>query len=390
MSPNDWLVVGAALAVTVLLGWYFFGPKTSRRAQVTDGVQEVTVTVKGGYSPDLIEVQSGLPVRLVFDRQESGECSSRVVFPDFRINQALPANSQTTVQFMAETPGEYTFACGMNMLHGRVRVVDQPGPAATGPMGTAVAVSDRPPGTGDRGTVPDSDTGDHAQPTPSAGPVEDAEARERTAEIRDLRRRVIVGSVLTLPVLFAVMVHEFAGATWVPEALLNPWVQLALITPVFFYTGWPIHKTGWLALAHRTADMNSLITLGTIAAYGYSLVVTFVPGAVPAEAREVYYEAVGVILTLILLGRWLETKAKAGTGEAIRALIGLQPRTAGVVRGGEELEIGLEDVVVGDVVVVRPGEKLPVDGEVAEGSSAVDESMVTGEPIPVIKAVGTR
>ena len=117
---------------------------------------------------------------------------------------------------------------------------------------------------------------------------------------------------------------------------MNPWLQLALIAPVMFYTGWPIHRTGWLALSHRTADMNSLITLGTFAAFGYSLVVTFLPWLLPDALREVYYEAVGVIITLILLGRLLETKAKAGTGEAIRALIGLQPRTARVVRDGAE------------------------------------------------------
>src|SRR5690606_39494628 len=121
--------------------------------------------------------------------------------------------------------------------------------------------------------------------------------------------------------------------------------------------------------AHRSADMNSLITLGTIAAYGYSLVVTFVPGILPQDVREVYYEAVGVIITLILLGRLLETKAKAGTGEAIRTLIGLQPRTARVIRDSAEADIPIEEVVAGDIVVVRPGEKLPVDGEVLEGSS---------------------
>jgi Cu+-exporting ATPase len=154
------------------------------------------------------------------------------------------------------------------------------------------------------------------------------------------------------------------------------------------YTGWPIHRTGWLALAHRTADMNSLITLGSIAAFGYSLVVTFAPGLLPVDAREVYYEAVGVILTLILLGRLLETRAKAGTGEAIRSLIGMQPRTARVMRGADEIEIPVEDVVVGDTVVIRPGEKLPVDGTVADGQSPVDESMVTGEPIPVVKRIG--
>lgn len=208
------------------------------------------------------------------------------------------------------------------------------------------------------------------------------------AEIADLGRRVTAGAILSAPVVFAVMAVEVFGATWIPEVLMNRWFQLAVITPVMFYTGWPIHRTGWLALSHRTADMNSLITLGTIAAFGYSLVVTLVPGVLPENVREVYFEAVGVIITLILLGRLLETKAKAGTGEAIRALIGLQPRTARVIRGGVEVEVPVEDVVVGDTVLVRPGEKLPVDGEVVEGSSAVDESMVTGEPIPVVKTAG--
>ncbi|WP_437063673.1 HAD-IC family P-type ATPase [Streptomyces sp. enrichment culture] len=178
------------------------------------------------------------------------------------------------------------------------------------------------------------------------------------------------------------------GADWVPGWMLNHWLQLALITPVMFYTGWPIHVTGWLTLRHRAADMNSLITLGTSAAYGYSLLVTLAPGLLPEDVREVYFEAVGVILTLILLGRLLEARAKAGTGEAIRALLGLQARTARVVRNGTEREIPVEDVVVGDEVVIRPGEKIPVDAEVLSGSSAVDESMVTGEPMPVTKHTG--
>src|SRR5512135_1417251 len=155
-----------------------------------------------------------------------------------------------------------------------------------------------------------------------------------------------------------------------------------------FYTGWPIHSTGWLTLRHRTADMNSLITLGTSAAYGYSLLVTLAPGLLPEQVREVYFEAVGVILTLILLGRLLEARAKAGTGEAIRALLGLQACTARVVRDGTETEIPAAAVVVGDEVVIRPGEKIPVDAVVVSGSSAVDESMVTGEPMPVTKRGG--
>ena len=134
--------------------------------------------------------------------------------------------------------------------------------------------------------------------------------------------------------------------------------------------------------------MNSLITLGTMAAFGYSLLVTLAPSLLPSEVREVYFEAVGVILTLILLGRLLEVRAKAGTGEAIRALIGLQARTARVIRDGNEVDIPIEDVEVGDVVAVRPGEKIPVDGELIEGRSAIDESMVTGEPMPVTKQPG--
>jgi Cu+-exporting ATPase len=406
MSVQDWLVVGAAAASTALLGWYFFGPKSSRRADLADGVQVAIVTVKGGYSPSLVEVQAGTPVRLLFDRQESGDCSSRVVFADFKINQTLPAYATTAVEFTPTEPGDFEFACGMNMLHGRLRVAatssaTSPGADPSGvptvlakPAPTAdsvePAVSTVGPASSATG-VPRAGDGPvgfmHGSPTQPESEG-DAEERERAAEITDLRRRVIFGAVLTVPVLLAVMLTEFFDVTWVPDLLMNPWLQLALISPVMGYTGWPIHKTGWLALAHRGADMNSLITLGTIAAFGYSLVVTFVPGVLPQDVREVYYEAVGVIITLILLGRLLETKAKAGTGEAIRTLIGLQPRTARIVRGGVELEVAIDDVRLGDVVVVRPGEKLPVDGEVLEGGSSVDESMVTGEPIPVTKKPG--
>jgi Cu+-exporting ATPase len=184
------------------------------------------------------------------------------------------------------------------------------------------------------------------------------------------------------------MATQLFDARLVPGFLSNRWVQLAFIAPVMFYAGWPIHRTGWLILSHRSADMNSLITLGTCAAFGYSLFVTIAPDAVPQELQEVYYEAVGVILTLILLGRLLEARAKAGTGEAIRKLIGLQAKTARVIRDSMQREIPIEDVQVGDTILVRPGEKIPVDGEVLEGHSAVDESMVTGEPIPVSKGAG--
>jgi Cu+-exporting ATPase len=333
----------------------------------------------------VIRAQPGIPLELVFDRQESGDCTSRVVFPDLAMSTALPAYEQTTVRLAAPAAGSYGFACGMNMIHGTLIVDPDGGPPTTASGDGIPAASTGPASTGPASTGPASTIG---APAAGAKDTEAAAAAERRAEISDLTRRLAVGAVLTVPVLFAVMAHEVFKAGWVPSALLNHWVQFALITPVMFYTGWPIHRTGWLALAHRSADMNSLITLGTVAAYGYSVLVTVAPGLVPADVRGVYYEAVGTILTLILLGRLIETKAKAGTGQAIRELLGLQARTARVIRDGSETEIPVEDVRVGDEIVIRPGEKIPVDSVVLAGSSAVDESMVTGEPMPAVKRAG--
>ncbi|HZJ04963.1 MAG TPA: heavy metal translocating P-type ATPase [Nocardioidaceae bacterium] len=387
MTVADIAVVIAATGVTAALWRFFFGAKPISRAELQGGVQEVTVVVRGGYVPDRIEVVAGIPLRLVFDRQESGDCTSRVVFSDFGINRSLPAFATTTVELLPDRPGEFGFACGMNMVHGTLVVTgDGRGPAAVSADEADEAVTPRP----DDAYPARHPNGDqrHRPSLTTTAPDEDAEAAARRAEIADLTRRVVVGAILSVPVAFAVMAHELFHADWMPGVLLNRWVQLALITPVMAYTGWPIHRTGWLTLRHRTADMNTLITLGTIAAFGYSLMATLVPALLPEDVREVYFEAVGVIITLILLGRLLEARAKAGTGEAIRQLIGLQPKTARVIREGAEAEIPVEDVAVDDIVVVRPGEKIPVDGEVTEGTSAVDESMVTGEPIPVIKRSG--
>ncbi|WP_084965420.1 heavy metal translocating P-type ATPase [Thermoactinospora rubra] len=369
MSTGDWVVIALSASMLAALAWYFFGPRRSRPAEVRQGTQEAEIVVRGGYAPDVIRVRQGVPVRLIFDRRESGECTSRVVFPDFGISRPLPAFAKSVVELDPQRAGEYGFACGMNMIHGRLVVepAEHDGAGSPTPAPSAPRL---------------------AEPPQDTELLRDSEAAERRTEIRDLSWRVLVGAVLTLPVAFAVMAHELFGATWLPEALLNRWLQLALITPVMVYTGRPIHRVGWLALRHRSAEMNSLITLGTTAAYGYSLLVTLAPGMVPEQARDVYYEAVGVILTLILLGRLLEARAKAGTGEAIRKLIGLQARTARVVRDGDEAEIPVDQVRPGDVVVVRPGEKVPVDGTILQGRSTLDESMVTGESIPVDKGPG--
>ncbi len=378
MSASDIVVVAADLTVAAGLGWWFFGPKKTTTSELEGGVQTVHVTVRGGYSPNRISARTGVPLRLVFDRQESGDCTSRVVFPDLGVSAELPAFAQTVVEIVPDKPGVFAFACGMNMNHGVLTVGDESVPS------TAPATT----GDGARSPVivPPVVRDGNARAGHTDG--EGREAAERRAEIADLTRRVLVGAVLTAPVLFGVMAKDFLHAAWLPATLTNPWFALALTTPVFFYTGWPIHRTGWLALTHRNADMNSLITLGACAAFAYSLVITIAPSLAPTNVRAVYFEDVGFILTLILLGRLIEVRAKADTGEAVRRLLGMQARTARVLRDGIEIDLAIEEVVPGDVVLVRPGEKIPVDGTVTEGHSAVDESMVTGEPIPAEKGPG--
>lgn len=214
---------------------------------------------------------------------------------------------------------------------------------------------------------------------------------ERKREIAVLNRRLVIAAVLTIPILVFAMFGMWLAA-FVPMKVVdfftNSWVQLVFITPVMFYSGWPIHRTGWLALVHRSPEMNSLVALGTAASYAYSVVVTVMPSLLPSGAREPYFESVGTIITLMLLGQLLEAHARLGTGESIRALIDLTPKTAHVVRDGNTLDIDAELVEVGDIVLIKPGEQLPVDGAVISGRTSVDESMITGEPIPAAKAEG--
>ncbi len=211
------------------------------------------------------------------------------------------------------------------------------------------------------------------------------EARER--EIRSLGRRLIVGAVLTVPVVLGSMHH---WVPWAPAILRNFWVLLALTTPVQFWVGAQFYRGAWAALRHRTSDMNTLIAVGTSAAYFYSVAMTVAPGFFERQGivPAVHYETAAVIVTLILLGRLLEARARGRASEAMKRLMGLQAKTARVVRGGKETDIPVDEVGVGDLVLVRPGEKVPVDGVVREGLSAVDESMLTGESIPVAKQPG--
>ncbi|HEJ9122698.1 TPA: cadmium-translocating P-type ATPase [Serratia marcescens] len=226
--------------------------------------------------------------------------------------------------------------------------------------------------------------------SPSA---DDQAAERRENESRALRRALFGAALFTLPVFLLEMGSHLIPAIheWVMEGLgvqTSWYIQFVLTTLVLFGPGLRFFRKGVPALLRGAPDMNSLVAVGTAAAYGYSLVATFAPGVLPQGTANVYFEAAAVIVTLILLGRVLEARAKGRTSQAIKRLVGLQPKVARVERHGETVEIPLEQVVAGDVVFVRPGEKIAVDGEVLEGASYVDESMITGEPVPVEKTVG--
>ncbi len=213
----------------------------------------------------------------------------------------------------------------------------------------------------------------------------DRERAERAGENRRLRIKVLVGVALSIPVLLGSM-HELFP--WAPAALRNPWLLLALTTPVQFWVGWEFHVAFLRELRHRGASMSTLVSIGTNAAYFFSLAVTLWPHAFMTAGAMPYYEAAAVLMTFLVLGRWLEARARGGTSEAIRRLLDLQPRTARVLRDGAERDLPIAEVLVGDLVRVRPGERVAVDGEVVEGGSTVDESMLTGESLPVTKEPG--
>ncbi|MBW8444476.1 MAG: heavy metal translocating P-type ATPase [Arenimonas sp.] len=231
-----------------------------------------------------------------------------------------------------------------------------------------------------------------AKPEAEAGET-DAHEEAKEREIGRLRRDCWIALVLTLPLfvmemgshLYPPLHHTLMDLF--PGNLLN-YIQFALATGVLAGPGRRFFVKGLPALLRGGPDMNSLVAIGTGAAYLYSLVTTFAPAVLPAEARYVYYEAATVIVTLILLGRLLEARAKGRTGAAIRKLVGLQAKTARVERDGQTLDIAPSDVVVGDIVVIRPGERIPVDGTVIDGASHVDEAMISGEPLPVEKTEG--
>ena len=229
--------------------------------------------------------------------------------------------------------------------------------------------------------------------TEGDGDRADVEKKAREEEKRQMKGRLLWALTFALPVFVLEMgfMHIPAMKTWIQGFASTQtlyYVLFALTSVVQFGPGRYFYKHGWPALRSGSPDMNTLVMIGTSAAYGYSVVATFLPGILPEGTVHVYYEAAAVIVTLILAGNYMEAIAKGRASDAIRKLLDLQAKTARVVRDGEEEEVDVRDVVPGDVIRVRPGEKVPVDGEVVSGSSYVDESMVTGEPVPVEKSDG--
>ncbi|URN92605.1 MAG: heavy metal translocating P-type ATPase [Candidatus Pristimantibacillus lignocellulolyticus] len=217
-------------------------------------------------------------------------------------------------------------------------------------------------------------------------------AERRQQEINRQKRTLIVSAMLSLPLLWAMVSHfSFTSWIWLPDLFMNPWFQLALSTPVQFYIGRQFYIGAYKALRNGSANMDVLVALGTSAAYFYSLYLTIkwaIAGGSAHHGPEMYYETSAVLITLVLMGKLFESLAKGRTSEAIKSLMGLQAKTALVVRDGQELNIPVDEVITGDIVLVRPGDKVPVDGEVIEGVSSIDESMLTGESLPVEKKSG--
>ena len=385
----DLFIAATAVMLAIIATWltlrFFFAKREGTAAKQEQGMQSADIIVKGGYEPSLITMKPGVPITLHFDRQETGECTSHVVFSDLGLDAMLPGNAHTDVHLPALAPGDYPFACGMNMVHGMLRVEDD---------------------GKDHSAIQHSGQTSAAVAAPALNAVDALDnerkaADERRKEIKQLGRLVAIGTVLTLPV-FIVSMLSMAGHADMPAWLINPWLQAVLITPVMFYCGGPIHKVGWPALIHRSPDMNSLVSLGSTAAYLYSLIVCIAGPALPAGSREPYFESVGVVITLVLVGRLLESKAREGTGKAVQSLIKLRPRNAKTISPdtldqGEhawhdpnnQTTIGVDDLKVGDLVVVKAGERIPADGEVVAGTLDIDESMITGESASVHSSTGS-
>lgn len=224
---------------------------------------------------------------------------------------------------------------------------------------------------------------------PAADQAEEGKKDHRQAAIEKQTARFLFSMILSLPLLWAMVSHfSFTSFIWLPEAFMNPWVQLALAAPVQFIVGWPFYVGAYKALRNKSANMDVLVALGTSAAFFYSLYESIQSAIRGTHEAALYYETSAVLITLIVLGKLMEARAKGRSSEAIQKLMGLQAKEAVIERDGKQMTVPISDVKVNDLVFVKPGEKVPVDGEIIEGTTAIDESMITGESLPVDKTAG--
>ena len=354
------------------------------RLKATAGVVDAHVELEGGVTtvevdPTQVDV-AGLEQAV----REAGyglEADSTTSTAPARVNAAQTATADLIISGMTCAGCVHTIEQSVEAVPGVVR--------ADVNLATGTASVEYDPGAVEVDAIRQAvDRAGYAA-REATGAAAEMPGEEEQREAEGWKRKFIVSAVFTAPLLVIAMSHgaiSFQGVHW---------VQLLLTLPVVFYAGGRFYALAWKAARRGAADMNTLIAVGTGAAFVYSVVATVAPqaidpGAVSPEHVPVYFETAAAIITLILLGRMLEARARRRTSSAIRGLLSLQARTARVVREGAELDITVEDVRAGDIVVVRPGEKVPVDGEVLDGQSAIDESALTGESIPAEKSAGDR
>ena len=343
-----------------------------------DGVTEATVnlateSVTATYDPDLVGV-TGL-VEAVAESGYDVPTEDTIL----NIGGMTCASCVSRVErFLGQVLGVIEATVNLATEQARVRYVT--GAVTTRDLHRAVADSGY--------DVLIADENDSQEGAGAADDGKDLLERRRRRDQVKLRNQAAVAIGLGTLALWGSL--NWIDWLWSPEFLHEPYVMLALAIPVQFWAGWGFYRGAWATARHFSADMNTLIAVGTSAAFFYSLVLTVWPEALAGSEAEVvyYYDTAMIIVGLILLGRYLEARAKGQTSAAIKRLIGLRPKTARIDRDGQEIEIPIERVASGDIVIVRPGEKVPVDGEVVAGASALDESMVTGESIPMEKSVG--
>jgi Cu+-exporting ATPase len=335
------------------------------------GVNFATCRATVEYDPNVLGIQD-----LIARIKSTGYEAAGIAQAEFRVDDsARPSGSSTPLEnHLQRVPGIVQVSFN---LATRIVAIEY--------LADRIDVSTLRKAIEDFGYVV-ADQARHSEPDAEAG----------SDEYRMLRRKFWIAVLLSLPVLVIAMSHgriELFNVSWIN------WLQFALTAPVVIYCGSQFYRGAWAAFRHRAADMNTLIAIGTGTAFLYSIAATIAPqwfagissattNAMPDMAAPVYFEAAAVIITLILLGRMLESRAKGQTSGAIRKLMGMQAKTARIVRDDKEMDIEAEQVLIGDIVIVRPGEKIPVDGVVTEGSSSVDESMLTGESLPVEKKPG--